>query len=118
MLGLVLQNLVTNGVKFNASAQPTVSVEARETADGVEVDVVDNGIGVPAEHRERIFGLFTRLHTREEYAGTGLGLAISRRVMERHGGHLAALPADVSRPSGTCMRLTFPASVVVRGRAS
>jgi signal transduction histidine kinase len=115
MLGLVLQNLVMNGVMFNVSPQPKVCVAARDVADGVEVDVVDNGIGIPAEHRARIFGLFTRLHTREEYAGTGLGLAISRRVVERHGGHLAALPAA---PSGTCMRLTFPASVVVRTRSS
>ena len=114
MLGLVLQNLVTNGVKFNDSPEPRVCVEARDVADGVEVDVVDNGIGIEAEQRDRIFGLFTRLHTREEYAGTGLGLAISRRVVERHGGHLVALAAE---PTGTCMRLTFPPSVVVRGVA-
>jgi light-regulated signal transduction histidine kinase (bacteriophytochrome) len=115
MLGLVLQNLVTNGVKFNDSPKPLVCIQARAVDEGAEVDVIDNGIGIQAEHRDRIFGLFSRLHTREEYAGTGLGLAISRRVMERHGGHLAALPAT---PRGTCMRLTFPASAVVRERVS
>jgi signal transduction histidine kinase len=114
MLGLVLQNLVSNGIKFNVSTRPRVCVEARDVEDAVEVDVVDNGIGVPAEQRDRIFGLFSRLHTREEYAGTGLGLAISRRVVERHGGHLVVVPAE----GGTCMRLTLPGSAVVRRLAS
>jgi len=110
MLGVVLQNLVTNGIKFNGSSRPRVCVEAREAPGAVEVDVLDNGIGIPAEHRDRVFGLFTRLHTRDEYPGTGLGLAISRRVMERHGGHVTV--ADAA--AGTCVRLTFPASAVVR----
>ena len=115
MLGLVLQNLVTNGIKFNVSPQPRVCVESRDSGDTVEVDVVDNGIGIPAEQRDRVFGLFARLHTREEYPGTGLGLAISRRVVERHGGHLSVAAGT---GDGTCMRLTFPAHVVVRTGAS
>ena len=115
MLGLVLQNLVTNGIKFNVAPQPRVCVEARDAGDTVEVDVVDNGIGIPAAQRDRVFGLFARLHTREEYSGTGLGLAISRRVVERHGGHLSVAAAT---GPGTCMRLTFPSAAVVRTMAS
>ncbi len=105
MLAVVLQNLVANAVKFNASGAPTVRLSARPAAAGAwAVDVRDNGIGIDPGSADRVFGLFARLHAREEYPGTGLGLAVARRVVERHDGHIEVLPV----PSGALLRITIP----------
>jgi len=107
MLALVLQNVVSNGIKFNGSDRPSVRLTAAAGQDGLAVvDIVDNGIGVPREHAERVFGLFSRLHTREQYPGTGLGLAIVKRVVERHGGRIALVPSA----SGSTFRLSLPSA--------
>ena len=107
LLALVLQNLISNGVKFNGSNRPSVRLTVAAGRDGLAVvDIVDNGIGVPREHAERVFGLFARLHTREQYPGTGLGLAIVKRVVERHGGRIALVPSA----SGSTFRLSLPSA--------
>jgi PAS domain S-box-containing protein len=88
-LAQLLQNLIGNAVKFHAPGQaPMVEVTARRIARGCVVTVSDRGIGIPEAEQERIFAMFTRLHTRERYAGTGIGLAICRRIAERHGGRI------------------------------
>ena len=68
--------------------------------------IEDNGIGIEPRHAERVFGMFQRLHTRDEFDGTGIGLAIARKVVERHGGRLSAAPRD---GGGTCFAFTLPA---------
>lgn len=88
----VFQNLLANAIKFARTDVPpvvTVTAEALGGA-GFEILVHDNGIGFEQKYAERIFGLFQRLHGRDEYPGSGLGLAICRRIVERHGGTLAA----------------------------
>lgn len=97
LLRLLLQNLVTNAVKFVApDTQPAVHVSAVQHHDACELVVSDNGIGILEEDREAVFDLFKRLHTRRQYAGTGLGLATCRRVAELHGGRVWVTP----NPSG------------------
>ncbi len=86
----VLQNLIGNAVKFRGSKPPRVQVSAVEAEDAWVFAVMDNGIGIPAEHLDRIFGMFQRLHSPADYPGTGIGLAICKRIVERHGGQIWA----------------------------
>ncbi|PTL60586.1 two-component sensor histidine kinase [Paraconexibacter algicola] len=91
MLGQLLQNLLVNAVKFRtAERAPHVTLGARRTGGTLVLEVSDNGIGIDATQLERIFQVFTRLHSRDEYDGTGIGLSICRRICERHGGTITA----------------------------
>jgi len=87
-LGQLLQNLVGNALKYNRSARPRVDVTARREGRDWRIAVSDNGIGIAPEYHERIFRIFSRLHTRGEYGGTGIGLAICKRIVDRHGGRM------------------------------
>jgi len=82
----LLQNLVSNALKFRSDAPPRIHIAAEENEGSWRFSVRDNGIGVPTEHRDRVFVIFQRLHGRERYAGNGIGLSISKRIVERHGG--------------------------------
>lgn len=89
----LLQNLIGNGLKFHRSGiPPNVAVRARivEADAACELTVQDNGIGFEEIYLDRIFEVFQRLHGRGEYEGTGMGLAICRKIVERHGGQIAA----------------------------
>lgn len=92
---MLLQNLISNGIKFNRSAPPRIDVGVGEPRDGlVEIYVKDNGIGISPEYQEQIFGIFERLHARSEYPGTGAGLAIVQRIAESHGGSIRLESAE------------------------
>jgi chemotaxis family two-component system sensor kinase Cph1 len=83
----VLRNLISNAVKFHEpGAVPHVEVTGRMEGGRVLLCVDDNGIGIEPEYRDRIFGMFARLHVRESYSGTGIGLAIVQQVAERSEG--------------------------------
>ncbi len=82
----LLQNLISNSIKFHGEKPARIHVSARRDAGAWVFSVRDNGIGLDPKYAERIFGMFQRLHTREEYPGTGIGLAICRKIVERHGG--------------------------------
>lgn len=84
----LLQNLITNAMKFHGPKPPHIHVSAEERSDGWIFSVQDNGIGIGSEYFERIFLPFKRLHTREEYQGTGIGLAICKKIVERRGGRI------------------------------
>lgn len=84
----LFQNLVSNGVKFRGERKPVVKVEYFEKDDGHLIQVKDNGIGIAPEYQEKIFEMFRRLHTREEYEGTGIGLATCKKIVDRHAGQI------------------------------
>jgi PAS domain S-box-containing protein len=118
----LLQNLIGNALKFHrAGVPPVVRVGARPVAAGdaagteaacaaampttCELSVEDNGIGFDERYLDRIFDPFQRLHGRSEYEGTGMGLAICRKIVERHGGTIAA----TSTPgAGSTFIITLP----------
>jgi PAS domain S-box-containing protein len=81
-------NLITNALKFRRDVPPVVHIAAERAGDHWTFAVRDNGIGIAREYFERIFAMFQRLHTRDDYAGSGIGLSIARRIVERHGGEL------------------------------
>ena len=82
----ILQNLISNAVKYRGGADPVITVSAIETGTGWSFTVADNGIGLDMRFAEKIFAPFQRLHTREQYEGTGIGLAVVRQAVERLGG--------------------------------
>ena len=84
----LFQNLISNAIKFQGEDPPKVHVAARKEDDGWVFSVKDNGIGIESQHTERIFAMFQRLHTQDEYPGSGMGSAICKRIVERHGGNI------------------------------
>jgi PAS domain S-box-containing protein len=85
----VFQNLIDNAIKFKAKRRkPEVIISVIDHPDVWELVFTDNGIGISQEYYQRIFVIFQRLHSLEEYSGTGIGLAICRKIIERHGGEI------------------------------
>ncbi len=84
----LFQNLIGNAMKYCSNRAPVVHLEAERQNGNWLISVRDNGIGIGPEYKERIFGLFKRLHTGDEYSGTGLGLAICQRIVERYHGRI------------------------------
>lgn len=100
LLAQCLSNLLGNAVKFVApGVQPRIQISAESRDAKVRLKVQDNGIGIRPEHRDRIFGMFQRLHVTGEYEGTGIGLAIVRKAAERMGGQVGF---ESEPGKGTC----------------
>ncbi|MFK7994342.1 MAG: transporter substrate-binding domain-containing protein [Granulosicoccus sp.] len=104
-LRILFQNLISNAIKFRSpDRSPVIEITADSLPLGTRITVSDNGIGIPSEHRERVFGMFFRLYVHSEYEGTGLGLAICRRVVLNHGGDISA---KAGPDGGTRIEITF-----------
>ncbi|MBL8266187.1 MHYT domain-containing protein [Steroidobacter sp.] len=84
----LFQNLISNGLKYCNSQQPEVHVSVAPDGDHWVFSVRDNGIGIEPQYFDRIFQMFKRLHTREQYSGTGIGLALCKKIVARHRGRI------------------------------
>ena len=112
----LFQNLIGNALKYRAPDRtPEVRVSCRRDNEFWEICVADNGIGIEEPYRERIFGLFQRLHTHENYEGTGIDLAVCRKIVERHGGHIRV---ESNQPVGCCFLFTLPSTEPFQPSAS
>ncbi len=102
----VFQNLIGNALKFRDERVPEIRIDSTAEDGYCHVRVHDNGIGIEPQHRERVFTIFQRLHTRREYAGTGVGLAICRKIVEGSGGKIWVESAP---GAGSTFHFTIPA---------
>jgi two-component system CheB/CheR fusion protein len=86
----VFQNLISNALKFSRPlAPPHIRIASgHPTASTVAITVADNGIGFDEQYRDRIFSLFQRLNTKDQYDGSGIGLAVTKKIIDKHGGSI------------------------------
>ncbi len=104
----VFSNLIGNAVKYRREGvPPVIAISARRLNGRVEFSVKDNGIGIEDEYHDRIFEMFRRLHTHDEYEGTGIGLAVVKRIVERHGG---TIRVESTPGEGSTFFFTLPAA--------
>ncbi|MBD2040911.1 PAS domain S-box protein [Microcoleus sp. FACHB-672] len=101
----LLQNIISNAIKYRSLEPPIIHISAERQDEQWQLSICDNGIGIDLKYAERIFLVFQRLHTREEYPGTGIGLAICQKIVERHGGRIWV---DSRLAEGSTFYFTIP----------
>jgi signal transduction histidine kinase len=105
-LGQLLQNLIGNAIKYRREIPVRIHISCQRAGDSWRFAVKDNGIGIDPVYAERIFVIFQRLHTRQEYPGSGIGLAICKKIVERHRGQIGV---ESEPGKGSSFYFTLPA---------
>jgi PAS domain S-box-containing protein len=105
----VFQNLIDNAIKFRGKKKPEITITVEELPSKWRIAVSDNGIGISPEYHQRIFIIFQRLHTHEEYTGTGIGLALCKKIIERHGGEVWV---ESKKNKGTTFTFTIKKNLI------
>ncbi|MEM6603445.1 MAG: ATP-binding protein, partial [Pseudomonadota bacterium] len=84
----VLQNIISNAIKFSSSKVPKVSIESSEDDEEWVIIIKDNGIGIRRENLRKVFSIFQRLNHFDKYEGNGIGLSICEKIISIHGGRI------------------------------
>jgi PAS domain S-box-containing protein len=103
----LFQNLIGNAIKYRRQDPPEIAIDAKREGDRYRFCIEDNGIGIDPKHRDRIFQIFQRLHTIQEYPGTGIGLAVCQKIVQRHGGRIW-VESELGRGSKFYFTLAVP----------
>jgi signal transduction histidine kinase/DNA-binding response OmpR family regulator len=90
LIELLFQNIISNSIKYRSTETPKIDITAVKESNHYLFAIKDNGIGMSPEHLERIFTIFQRLHSKDEYEGTGIGLSIAEKIVIQHGGNIWA----------------------------
>ena len=105
----VFQNLIDNAIKFRGKKKPEITITVEELPSKWRIAVSDNGIGISPEYHQRIFIIFQRLHTHEEYTGTGIGLALCKKIIALHGGEVWV---ESKKNKGTTFTFTIKKNLI------
>ena len=105
----LLQNIIGNGIKYNESAQPTVTISYQKGSSESVISIADNGIGIAPEYREKAFQIFQRVPTAKKYQGSGIGLAICKKIVDGLNGSISI--AD-NPGGGTVFQISIPTSLI------
>jgi light-regulated signal transduction histidine kinase (bacteriophytochrome) len=106
MVKQVLMNLVSNAIKYSSKKnEPQISIGGSEEAGRTDYYVKDNGVGFDMAYSGKLFGVFQRLHSQEEFGGTGVGLALVKRIIDKHNGQVWA---EASKDAGATFYFSLP----------
>ena len=106
LMNQVVMNLISNGIKYSSKKEkPVVEISSEEKDSETIFTVKDNGAGFNMQYADKLFGVFQRLHSQEEFQGTGVGLAIVQRIVSRHGGKVWA---DAKPDEGASFYFSIP----------
>jgi signal transduction histidine kinase len=104
----VFRNVINNSIKYCIDSTPIITIDSKLMSEGkVQFSISDNGIGIEERYQDKIFVIFKRLHSRNEFSGTGIGLSVCKKIVERHGGEIS-LTSTLGE--GTKFFFTFPTS--------
>ena len=106
----LFQNIIGNGIKYNESPTPTITIGYEVQGTSAILSIADNGIGIPEEYRERAFQIFQRVPTARQYQGSGIGLAICRKIVDSLDGSISITDRE---GGGTVFHITLPVSLIV-----
>ena len=111
----LFQNLIGNSVKYRGDKKPRIHVGVESNQGDWIISVADNGIGIEPQYRDKVFGVFKRLHSRDEYPGTGIGLAICARIVERMNGRIWT---DSNGHGGSTFHFSIPKNATAELRST